>query len=171
MMKHLNKERGAAHLVLILALVVGLFGVLGFLGYSAWQKQGANASDETVLGKSAKPKLTCSFVSVDPMPKIGTGSTHKIRLTAVRSDFRVEYGFQPQRNEIYGSAKFFVTTVSKGTSKVFSVKFAPPSTFKDSQGRSHSTNKLSTWVNFSAMPGSSTIPAYETQNCSRLYTL
>lgn len=58
-MKHQHKERGAAHLVLVLAFVVGLIGVLGFLGYSAWQKQSADAGGEEAVGR-ANPSVTVS---------------------------------------------------------------------------------------------------------------
>lgn len=37
-----DSQRGAAHLVLVLAFVVALVGVLGFLGYNAWQNDKDN---------------------------------------------------------------------------------------------------------------------------------
>jgi hypothetical protein len=66
-MKHQHKERGAAHLILIIAFVVGLVAVLGFLGYSAWQKQYGDAGGKSTVGRGhGKPKTDAPLEPTEP---------------------------------------------------------------------------------------------------------
>ena len=44
-------ERGAAHILAIVVFVL-LLGVVGFVGYNAWQKQSTNAGSRPILGAS-----------------------------------------------------------------------------------------------------------------------
>ncbi len=58
-------ERGAAHFV-ALFLFVALVGVVGFVGYNAWQKQQTNAGGQNTVGNVALQKeLTAAQTKLD----------------------------------------------------------------------------------------------------------
>jgi len=71
--QHLTSQRGAAHLILILVIVLGLVAVLGFVGYNAWQKQSAGAGGSDTVG-GVTPTVSVSpngFNSYNFQPVIG----------------------------------------------------------------------------------------------------
>jgi len=132
--QQLNNQRGAAHLVLILALVVGLVGVLGFLGYNAWQKQSADAGGESTLargghGADGEPLLKClSSISASPLPNYQTSSTYKVKVEAPNRDARVRFGVTYNTSH-HGLTKFGSwTTVKKGNTKTLRFARATPRT-------------------------------------------
>ncbi|HEY1085808.1 MAG TPA: hypothetical protein VGE34_03740 [Candidatus Saccharimonadales bacterium] len=62
-MQKRKAERGSHHLVLIVGIVVALIGILGFVGYNAWQRQTSNAGGQNTVGsttqiKAAEKKIT-----------------------------------------------------------------------------------------------------------------
>ena len=48
-------QAGSHHVVLTFVAVVALIGVLGFVGYNAWQKKNANAAGEASVGQTVTP--------------------------------------------------------------------------------------------------------------------
>ena len=63
-------EQGVVHLLAIF-LFVALIGIVGFVGYNAWQRQAANAGGTSALGK---PKFTCSLANSLSSWTIANGS-------------------------------------------------------------------------------------------------
>ena len=55
-----RKQQGSHHVLLVLALVFGLVGLLGFVGYSSWMRQSSDAAGAGSLGRvtTAQKKVT-----------------------------------------------------------------------------------------------------------------
>ena len=68
MKKHLLRQRGDHHALLIVGAVIALVGVLGFVGYNSWQKQSANAEVCAQL-KTPQARLTCLQGKLDTANK------------------------------------------------------------------------------------------------------
>jgi hypothetical protein len=138
--KQINNQRGAAHLVLVLAFVVALVGVLGFLGYGAWQKQNANAGGADTIGFK-KPVgdghvaryIECKLLSISPAPKPGITSKYKVKLSAVNVASTVKFSVNPNSYPNGGSAggkPVIKSAQLNDSSKVIEFRYKTPVKFK-----------------------------------------
>jgi hypothetical protein len=72
--------------VLFLAIV----GVLGFVGYSAWQKQSADAGGTSTVGSASTPITSCT-ITASPTPKAGEKTTISYNLKSTAKYFSYRY--------------------------------------------------------------------------------
>ena len=90
-------ERGAAHILAIVVFVL-LLGVVGFVGYNAWQKQSTNAGSRPILGASYDASNPATY-------KYGTSDLCRIYHTlhmkvAVADKFKPRYEIKSNNKRI-----------------------------------------------------------------------
>lgn len=126
-----ESQHGFAHLALFGILFVAIVGVLGFVGYNAWQKQSANAGGVATLQKPAADSLkyvTCNFISASPTPKVGVTTMYKVKFKTYDASTKVGVGVVPgpgQDDPIKGQWSG-LSSMRPGQTKTLSITYKTP---------------------------------------------
>jgi hypothetical protein len=167
-------QQGSGHLVLFIVIFVAVLGALGFVGYSAWQRQSASANTADGGGGSRPKSLTCKLLSVSPKPAVGINSKYKVQFTTKNMTARISLSLSPghtnaDHTEYVGGKPKQNYVLVDNKSKTVTYSMTPPSTFRSSYKSVYGPvgKKLKTNVVFRGISWSTMSTKYKQQlgNC------